>query len=253
MPDPWYHRGMTVRLDHLVILVRDLDRASRDYQSLGFTVTPGGTHADGLTRNALVPFEDGTYLELVSFVDPEDPRDNVWGWRPFAASGGGLIDFCASSEDLERSARDLRGASLGVDGPDEGGRTLPDGRRIRWLTARVRQGARVMPFLIQDLTERERRVPSGRAAEHPNGATGIARLEVAVPDVRSAARSYAALTGSRVPGGTVQLGSCSLRITGSSAGESRSRTGPREVELAGMGRGRDLESGLSHGARMRIR
>ena len=66
------------RLDHLVILVRDLELASTDYESLGFAVTPGGEHADGLTRNALVPFQDGTYLELVSFLDPEDPTDNVW-------------------------------------------------------------------------------------------------------------------------------------------------------------------------------
>jgi hypothetical protein len=30
------------RLDHLVILVRDLEVASADYERLGFTVTPGG-------------------------------------------------------------------------------------------------------------------------------------------------------------------------------------------------------------------
>jgi catechol 2,3-dioxygenase-like lactoylglutathione lyase family enzyme len=69
------------RLDHLVILVRDLDQAVREYEVLGFTVTPGGEHADGLTRNALIPFRDGSYLELVAFLDPEDPRENVWGWR----------------------------------------------------------------------------------------------------------------------------------------------------------------------------
>jgi catechol 2,3-dioxygenase-like lactoylglutathione lyase family enzyme len=85
------------RLDHLVILVRDLDQAVREYEVLGFTVTPGGEHADGLTRNALIPFRDGSYLELVAFLDPEDPRENVWGWRAFLPSGGGLIDYCAAS------------------------------------------------------------------------------------------------------------------------------------------------------------
>jgi catechol 2,3-dioxygenase-like lactoylglutathione lyase family enzyme len=76
------------RLDHLVILVRDLDQAVREYEVLGFTVTPGGEHADGLTRNALIPFRDGSYLELVAFLDPEDPRENVCGWRAFLLSGG---------------------------------------------------------------------------------------------------------------------------------------------------------------------
>ena len=66
-------------IDHLVILVEALEAAVAEYEELGFRVTPGGEHADGLTRNALVPLADGTYLELVSFVDPADTRDNVWG------------------------------------------------------------------------------------------------------------------------------------------------------------------------------
>ena len=37
-------------LDHLVILVRDLDQAVRGYEGLRFAVTPGGEHADGLIR-----------------------------------------------------------------------------------------------------------------------------------------------------------------------------------------------------------
>ena len=88
---------MLTRLDHLVILVYDLERAVRGYEELGFTVTPGGEHADGLTHNALVAFEDGSYLELVAFLDPHDPRDNVWGWRTFLPVGGGLIEYCAAS------------------------------------------------------------------------------------------------------------------------------------------------------------
>ena len=59
-------------MDHLVILVGELEDAIASYEELGFRVTPGGEHADGLTRNALVPFADGTYLELVAFIDPDD-------------------------------------------------------------------------------------------------------------------------------------------------------------------------------------
>ena len=81
---------MLTRLDHLVVLVSDLDQAIRGCEGLGFAVTSGGEHADGLTCNALIPFKDGSYLELVAFVDPEDSRDNVWGWRRFFSSGGGF-------------------------------------------------------------------------------------------------------------------------------------------------------------------
>ena len=90
---------MLTRLDYLVILVRDLDRAVRDCDGLGFTVTPGGEHADGLTRNALIPFKDSSYLEHVAFLDPDDPWDNVWGWRAILPSGGGLIDYSMASDD----------------------------------------------------------------------------------------------------------------------------------------------------------
>jgi hypothetical protein len=82
---------MRAGLDHLVILLEGLDEAIAGYEELGFWVTLGGEYADGLTRNALVPFVAGTYLELVTFIDPADEQDNVWGWRPFLETGGGLI------------------------------------------------------------------------------------------------------------------------------------------------------------------
>jgi hypothetical protein len=78
-------------LDQLIILVCDLDRAVRDYETVKFAVMQSREHADGLTRNVLMPFRDGSYLELVAYLDLYDPRDNVWGWRPFLSSGGGLI------------------------------------------------------------------------------------------------------------------------------------------------------------------
>lgn len=76
---------MLSRLDHLVVLVRYLEQATREYERRGFTVTPGDEPADGLTRNARVSLADGSYLDLILLVDPEDTTDNVWNWRPFTA------------------------------------------------------------------------------------------------------------------------------------------------------------------------
>jgi hypothetical protein len=103
---------LLTRPDYLVILVSDLELALADYERLGFTVTPGGEHADGLMRNALVPFEDGSHFELVSFLDNEDPTDNIWGWRAFLPRGG-LMDYCAASDDLEADVRRLQSLGLG--------------------------------------------------------------------------------------------------------------------------------------------
>jgi len=233
------------RLDHLVILVHDLEEATEDYGRLGFRVTPGGEHADGLTRNALVPFRDGTYLELVAFVRPEDGGDNVWGWRGFLP-GGGLVDYCAASDGLREDLERLRGLGFEVDDLGEGGRRLPDGQEIRWRSAGIRQEGRVLPFLIEDLTPRERRVPGGPAADHPNGATGISRLEISTLGPDKARSDLAALTGA--PSGTLKLGTYEI-VTARRGGERR--TGPAAVVLStdAPGSAGELDRRLSHGVR----
>jgi hypothetical protein len=246
-------------IDHLVILVEALEAAAAGYEELGFRVTQGGEHADGLTRNALVPFADGTYLELVSFVDSADARDNVWGWRPFLEKGGGLIDYCATSDDLAADARRLAAAGFEVSGPDEGGRRLPDGTEIRWKSARMRQEGRVMPFLIEDLTPRSLRVPGGKATEHPNGARGIARLLLAVHEAANARASLAALTAigkhEGAPEDTLRFGRHGLKLVASGDDAERrlgtSGPGPLAVELAAV-KDEDLSPDLAHGASIRM-
>jgi len=232
-----------------VILVGDLDVAAADYERLGFMVTPGGEHADGLTRNALIPFDDGSYFELVSFLDPEDPTDNVWGWRAFLPREG-LVDYCAASDDLGADVRRLRSLGLGVDGPDDGGRRLPDGEEIRWRSARMRQKGRLLPFLIKDLTPREWRVPGGTATEHPNGATDLTRLEISVPDVQEATASLVTLVETRdIAGDSVRLGACTL----SPVERGDAAPGPMAVELEGEVVGsRELDPLLTHGVGIRL-
>jgi len=231
-----------------VILVSDLDSAAASYQRLGFAVTPGGEHADGLTRNALIPFGDGSYFELVSFLNPEDPTDNIWGWRGILPREG-LIDYCVASDDLESDVRRLDSLGFGVDGPEEGGRRLPDDVKIRWRSARMRQEGRLLPFLIEDLTPRELRVPSGLAAEHPNGATGVVRLEISAPDVEEAASSLAMLLATET-GASLRLGACALSPV---ATEEDTEPGPLAVELAGeTGISQEPDPLLAHGVRIRI-
>lgn len=188
---------MTLRLDHLVILVHDLEAAIRDYRALGFRVTPGGVHADGLTHNALIPLADGCYLELIAFVDPDDPRDNLWGWRRHLAAGGGLIDYCLASDDLEADVARMRARGLNVNGPSEGGRLRPDGTQLRWRSAQIWQTGRALPFLIQDLTPRDWRVPAGEAAQHANGVVGVREVVIAVADLARVATLFAALSDLR--------------------------------------------------------
>ena len=252
---------MLAGLDHLVILVEELEEAVAGYEELGFRVTPGGEHADGLTSNALIPFADGTYLELVAFIDPAGERDNVWGWRPFLETGGGLVDYCVVSSDLIADTRRLEEAGFGVEGPDEGGRRLPGGEEIRWKTARVRQEGRMLPFLIEDETPRASRVPTGPATEHPNGVTGISQLQVSARDGEKALESLAAFTDDRsARGDAFRIGPHALAMVTPDDPDDdvewrleTSGPGPFAVELTAPGGGRRmLDPGLAQGARIRL-
>jgi hypothetical protein len=176
-------------LDHVVYVAHDLAAATREYERQGFTVTPGGEHAGGVTHNALVSFGDGSYLELVGFRRP-DPTHRWWSH----AASGGFADFAVLSDDLAQDASAL--SDLVAREPAEGGRTRPDGVQLGWRVSFLRPP---LPFLIEDLTPRELRVPAGEATRHANGATGIASLVVAARDQRSARGSYARLRARGAP------------------------------------------------------
>ena len=180
---------MLKMLDHVVYVARDLTEAVEDHKRRGFTVTPGGEHAGGVTHNALVCFADGSYLELVAFRRP-DPTHRWWRH----AANGGFADFAVLSDDLAEDLSALK--DLVVREPAEGGRTRPDGVSLRWRAAFLRAP---LPFLIEDLTPRELRVPGGEAARHANGVTGVANLVVAARDQRSVNTSYERLRARGAP------------------------------------------------------
>ena len=180
---------MLKQLDHVVYVARDLAAAVEDHTRRGFTVTPGGEHAGGVTHNALICFADGSYVELVAFRKP-DPTHRWWRH----AASGGFADFAVLSDDLAQDLSALK--DLVVREAAEGGRTRPDGVSLRWRAAFLRAP---LPFVIEDLTPRDLRVPGGDAARHPNGATGIATLVVAARDKRSVDKSYERLRARGAP------------------------------------------------------
>ena len=185
---------MITQLDHVVYVVTDLASASADWSGRGFTVTPGGEHAGGLTYNALIGFEDGVYVELIAFHDIAAAKGKH-SWQPVAERGGGWADFALLSNDLLRDVHGL--GELLVRPPEDGGRTRPDGLAIAWRAARLRSP---LPMLIEDLTARELRVPHGEAAKHANGTRGIAAVEVGARDTASVAEGYARLRERGAPG-----------------------------------------------------
>jgi catechol 2,3-dioxygenase-like lactoylglutathione lyase family enzyme len=178
-------------IDHLVIVVGDLDRAAGDYQRLGFTVVPGGRHPVG-SHNALISFADDSYLELIAFY--REATDHRW-WEPLK-KGERLADFCFQTDDLRGDTQKLRDAGVAINDPVPWSRKRPDGYELKWILSLATGSHRgVAPFLIEDVTPREERIP--REMKHGNGATGIGKVTVAVGDLSEIDNWYRALLGSR--------------------------------------------------------
>jgi hypothetical protein len=181
-----------VYLDHIVILL--------PYKAVlnppkwltdNFTVIPGGHHAGGQTENKLVVFQDGSYIELIAFVD-DDPKHRVghrWGDKEV-----GIIDFALSSQvdaddNYEVLKSRLEKAALGLkyEPPAVGGRTREDAQVLKWKVTVPELPAKrgETPFFCHDVTARSLRVPfSKESTSHPSGAYGVAGLKIYIPKER---------------------------------------------------------------------
>ncbi|KAG9225862.1 hypothetical protein CCMSSC00406_0008390 [Pleurotus cornucopiae] len=185
----------TNTLDHIVHLSHPgaLDETISQFRELGFNVISGGTHADGLTSNALVVncypivsprllftqkvqiFEDGTYLELLNFVKPAasypagSPERAKRDSHPWAPKNPGWIDFAflGTGEDKHSGGTGViseiinaRSKDVRYLGEVAGGRETPAGEILKWLiTSPAKQHGRgVLPFYCGDVTPREWRV-----------------------------------------------------------------------------------------------
>ena len=178
-------------IDHIVIVVNDLEQAAKDYEQLGFTVVPGGKHPVG-SHNVLISLADGSYIEIIAYY--REALDHRW-WDPLQ-QGERLVDFCMQTDDLQGDTLKLRAAGVVINDPVPWSRTRPDGYELKWLLSLAQGSHRgVAPFLIQDVTPREERIP--RTFDHENGATGIATVTVAVGELTPIQKWYDEVLGTQ--------------------------------------------------------
>ncbi len=180
-----------MNIDHAVVLVPDLAQAIHRWQQDGFTVTPGGIHTDGVTHNALVCFTDGSYIELLAFLETPPAAHR---WARFVGHWG-PVDFVIATQDIDATVHDLRARGLRYGEIVDGGRTRPDGEAIRWRSTFPTDRNVALPFIIQDVTRRQLRVPVGNAVLHGNAAGSIVQVRVDVPNIDAAAQKYDILFG----------------------------------------------------------
>jgi hypothetical protein len=179
---------MTLRFDHAVIAVGDLDAAAEAYRRLGFDVQPGGRHTGKGTRNALIRFP-AAYLELLAVEDREEAlaagpsRVDLVRYLDETLGRGGFSTFALRTSgdpgELDELVSRWRAAGVAVSGPNQTERVRPDGSVLRWRTA-VPHGSsvrRTWPFVIEWPEGALPADPS--ASNHDNGAMRVTHVAVA--------------------------------------------------------------------------
>ncbi len=184
-----------VGLDHVVVVVRDLEQAARAWRELGFTLSPRGTHSAHMgTGNYTVMLGDD-YIELLGVLvhTPQNAPTRNW-----LARREGIERAAFTTTDAAAGVDELKARGIAATGPLDFGRPveLPDGRstqaRFRtfnWPLDERPAGLRL--FACQHLTRSAVWIPE--LQRHANGATGIARVELLSRDPAGDAQHMARL------------------------------------------------------------
>ncbi len=183
-------------LDHVVVLVDDLDRAANAWRSLGFTLSPRGTHSDHLgTGNYTIMF-GADYVELLGVLR-ETPL-NAPSREFLGRRGEGIERVAFTTSDAALGVAALHAKSIDAVGPIEFSRPvdLPDGARseaafsvFNWPTDERPGGIRI--FACQHHTPDSVWIPALQG--HPNTVTRIRRVEIVAANPHAAARRLAEL------------------------------------------------------------
>lgn len=185
-----------VGLDHVVVLVRDLDQAAERWQRLGFTLSPRGTHSAHLGTGNYTVMLDPDYIELLGVV-AETPHNAPS--RAFLEERGEGIERAAfTAVDSAEGVKEIKARGYAGIGPIDFGRpvTLPGGgetaakfRVFQWPVDEAPGGLRI--FACQHLTPEAVWIP--QLQRHANTAKRLARVEILSSDPEADAEHMARL------------------------------------------------------------
>ena len=195
---------MTRGIDHLVLAVRDLEKARAFYEKLGFTLTPRAEHPWG-TANHLVQF-NGCFLELLGVGDPakivpHEPGEFSFGAhnRDFLAGREGMSMLVFQSHDARRDQAEFAASGLETYAPFNFGREakLPDGTtaRVAFSLAFVTDSRIPGTAFFTCQQHAPKYFWKREYQTHPNGARTIAELVMVAPDPPALGDFFAKLQG----------------------------------------------------------
>lgn len=175
------------QIDHVTIAASELGKLTEPLERYGFDPAYGGVHSNEVTHMSQLGFEDGTYLELISTVEPgmESPV-----WQSFVAQDGGACGWAIVVDDIDEAADQFRDEGIDIDQPARYEREPDRGDRLEWTMAVPSQ--HIYPFLIHDRTDRRYRAKPGVGTVHTE-TKGIGRVVLGVEDLESTIDAFHAL------------------------------------------------------------
>lgn len=189
---------MLTGLDHVIIGVNDLERATRVFEEkLGLRASGGGRHPMGGTANRIIVIGD-TYLELITMAEPAEAQRSM---LERLAKGEGYLNCVFGSDALRADSEAMAKRGIAIIGPQEGRLTAADGRSRGWIRTDVERPdlAQHYPFLIQHDSsgeERRRRLAGWqRPPEHPLGVQKVLSTTLAVEDLAEATERFRRIYG----------------------------------------------------------
>ena len=253
----------SLKLDHLVIVVADLDKAISNFTELGFVVERGGTN--GPTHNALIFFKNRVYIELIS-ARSRNYRATLrtlyvlrllhllafirpllrWRFAFWLAGDFGLRDWCIKSEDIDGFCSLPERKQLNLSRKQAFSRTRPDGEVLNWFLAGPMD--RNLPFIIQDISDPSLRSPLKKSCEHPNKVEYVSAIVLNRKVVSKKGPQFLAYLGlAELVDGPVAMGEVEVRI-------SDDKSSPMiALELSADGSvGGELPKALTSGAAIKI-
>lgn len=186
-------------LDHVIILVRDLDDAERRMVRLGFRPTPRGTHSPEMgTTNATIVLRNGTYFETLAVLGPTPANEPL---RDALAEREGAHGLVMKTADAHTAAAEFEAAGIALGGALEFTRPveMPGGTvDAAFTVARTQPRATPGVWLFACQHHTPEVVWREDYLEHPNGARGITEVIGVADDLDAVARSYGVLFAERL-------------------------------------------------------
>ncbi len=182
-------------IDHVIVAVRDLERARENWTRLGFTPTPRGRHVGQGTANYCIMFARD-YLELLGFAGHDEHGERLRGF--LARREGPMRVAFAPAGSVDEVAAAMTALGLHPSEPRALGRQLelPEGAvvpRFSLVSLPAEETPALDCFVCAHLTPELVRRPEWLT--HPNGALGVQSLFLVVEDTAALLPAYDRLFG----------------------------------------------------------